>query len=258
MAARPSLYMNWTDGAADKVTEPSSGQKSSGWLGGEAPPFDFLNWLFWLSDQWIQYLDGQINNASAVVLTTTGNVSNTSNQLASLASTTNLAVGQVIAGTNIPVGTQVVSISGSTVTMSRAATGTLVGGTVTFSNRFALGSSVQLQVDQLDEAVTSHLGAWSNGAVAATSLITITEASDGAVYECTTDSAAFNCQLPNPTSFKNMKFTIVDKTGNFNTNAVTLVRFSSEKIDNLAANLVLEANFGRYTVFCDGTDFFVS
>lgn len=255
MAARPSLYMDWTDGGVTKVTEPPAGQKSSGWLSGEAPPFNYLNWLFWLSDQWIQYLDGEINNSGSI-LVTTGNTTNASNQLTTLASTTNLAIGQVISGTGIPVGTQVVQISGATVTMSRNATATNTGTTVTFSNRFALSLSIQLQIAQLDEAVTSHLGALSNGVLVATSLITITEASDGAVYACTTDAGAFNCQLPVPGSFKNMKFTIVDKTGNFNTAALTLVRNGSEKINNLAANLALEANFGRWTVWCDGTDFY--
>lgn len=57
MATKPSTFLDWTDGSASYVTEPPSGQKTTGWTDGQRPPYQYMNWLFWLSDQWIQYLD---------------------------------------------------------------------------------------------------------------------------------------------------------------------------------------------------------
>lgn len=72
-------------------------------------------------------------NRGSLVLTTTGNTTSTSNQLTSLASTTGLAVGNSISGTGIPMGTTILSIAGSTVTMSNNATATGTGVSVTFN-----------------------------------------------------------------------------------------------------------------------------
>jgi hypothetical protein len=67
-------------------------------------------------------------------LSTTGNTSNGSNQLTSLASTTNLHVGQLITGTGIPANTVVSAIAGTTVTMSANASATNTGTSVTFNS----------------------------------------------------------------------------------------------------------------------------
>lgn len=55
MPSRPSTYLNWTNGTAPNVIQPPSSLQMSGWQAGQAPPFEYMNWLFWLSDQWIQY-----------------------------------------------------------------------------------------------------------------------------------------------------------------------------------------------------------
>lgn len=69
MVAKPTSYLNWTDGAAGKVVQPPPAQLLSGWTEGEVPPMEYMNWLFWEADQWIQYLDqnqnlGQPSSAS--------------------------------------------------------------------------------------------------------------------------------------------------------------------------------------------------
>ncbi len=66
-------------------------------------------------------------------LTTTGNIVDLSNQLTNLASTTGLAFGQFIVGNGIPVGTTVLAISGTTVTMSNNATANTTGVSVIFN-----------------------------------------------------------------------------------------------------------------------------
>jgi hypothetical protein len=70
-----------------------------------------------------------------------------------------------------------------------------------------------------------------------------------------TTGAAFNVTLPTPTNGR--LIAIVDVKLNFGTNAITLVPHGAEKINLVAANLVLSANGGRYSVESNGTDWFV-
>jgi hypothetical protein len=72
LATKPSTYLNWTDGDPLKVTQPPSPQQLSGWTEGEPIPFQYLNWLFYETDQWIQWLDG-ITNESQVNVENLGN-----------------------------------------------------------------------------------------------------------------------------------------------------------------------------------------
>lgn len=69
---KPTTYLNWTDGDPLKVTQPPSAQQLSGWTEGEPIPFQYLNWLFYETDQWIQWLDG-ITNESQVNVENLGN-----------------------------------------------------------------------------------------------------------------------------------------------------------------------------------------
>lgn len=54
--ARPDKDPQWADGGSADVVEPTSGKKSTGWLGGEFPPAQWLNWLFYYIYLWITYL----------------------------------------------------------------------------------------------------------------------------------------------------------------------------------------------------------
>ena len=65
--------------------------------------------------------------AIPTLLTTTGTVSNGSTSITSVANVTGVAAGYMVVGGNIPVGTYVISVVGSTVTMSAAATGNSTG-----------------------------------------------------------------------------------------------------------------------------------
>lgn len=77
---------------------------------------------------------GILNPYRILVLTTTGNI-NSTNQLSGLASTAGIEYGDYIIGTGIPINTTVISISGSTVTMSDPATATAIGVTVKFTTK---------------------------------------------------------------------------------------------------------------------------
>jgi hypothetical protein len=57
-APRPSTYLNWVpSNSPSYITQPTSGQLTTGWVFKEAPPFQYMNWVINLTDQWIQYLD---------------------------------------------------------------------------------------------------------------------------------------------------------------------------------------------------------
>ena len=62
---KPTTYLNWTDGSGSKVTQPPPTQQLSGWTAGEAPPFQYMNWLFYITDQWIQYLDQETDQEAS-------------------------------------------------------------------------------------------------------------------------------------------------------------------------------------------------
>lgn len=56
--AKPSSHINWTDGAASKVQEPTAPKKLIGWEPDERPSNKFMNFLFFNTDEWIKYLEG--------------------------------------------------------------------------------------------------------------------------------------------------------------------------------------------------------
>lgn len=83
------------------------------------------------------FLEGEIviisDNSGIPTFSTTGNTSIGSNQLTSLASVAGIGAGQLIDMSGVPAGTTVLSILGSTVTMSANATTANTGAAVTFN-----------------------------------------------------------------------------------------------------------------------------
>ena len=64
--------------------------------------------------------------------------------------------------------------------------------------------------------------------------------------------------LPSPASFTFAKeYYIVDSTGSFATNNLTLSPHSTEEIEGLAANKIFSTQWGGWTVATDGTNWFV-
>lgn len=58
---KPASKPDWTDGDAAKIIEPSSGKKLLGWIKKERPPFQWVNWLFFNIDAWIDYFEAVSN-----------------------------------------------------------------------------------------------------------------------------------------------------------------------------------------------------
>lgn len=58
MATKPTQYLGWVpDGSPTKIAVPPASLQTSGWSAGQAPPAQIMNWLFYLTDQWITWLD---------------------------------------------------------------------------------------------------------------------------------------------------------------------------------------------------------
>lgn len=75
---------------------------------------------------------GQFAVTTAFLLTTTG-TTNSSTSITSVGSTTGVVIGMAISGSNIPSGTFITNISGSTLTISQAATGSASGQAITIT-----------------------------------------------------------------------------------------------------------------------------
>lgn len=58
----PGSYINWVpSGNPAYIVQPTTGQSTTGWVAGEYPPFQYMNYLFYILDNWVQYLDYTIN-----------------------------------------------------------------------------------------------------------------------------------------------------------------------------------------------------
>lgn len=75
------------------------------------------------------------------------------------------------------------------------------------------------------------------------------------LYLVNVSGGAVSVQLPAPSS--GLLFIVKDSTGNANTNNLTLVRNSTEKIEGIAASKILQSNWGTWTIVSNGTDWFM-
>jgi hypothetical protein len=268
---KPSLYLNWTNGSSPAVTQPPSSLQTSGWLPTEAPPPDFMNWLFWLTDSWIQYLDFQveqvINAASGItalstILSTTGNTSTVTNtnQVTSLASTTGIVIGMLVTGSPIPAGTYVRSISGATVTLTKNVTATLSGTAIAFSHVYATGANVQVQLDALD-AIESYQ---NNVLTCPVALNPATQSpyvmgtvDNGSVFWVNSDNGSQTFNLPAPSPGYTFRVKDVGTKGFLYILPIIFHRFSTELFETLAADYSATAPGGEWVISTDGTNWYI-
>lgn len=61
MPDKPGSIATWASDGGDHIVVPSSGKKATGFLGGEQPPAEFLNWLGNLAGLWQAYLNSPNN-----------------------------------------------------------------------------------------------------------------------------------------------------------------------------------------------------
>lgn len=80
--------------------------------------------------------------------------------------------------------------------------------------------------------------------------------STDSIIFCDTSGGAFTLTLPNPSTLAGKIFRIIDTTGSFQTNNLTLSPFGSEKIEGLAASKILQTAWGWFNVTTNGTDWY--
>jgi len=91
--SKPSDHIDWTDGDALKIQEPPTGKKELGWTNSEKPPFEWMNWLFYVIDQWLKYFEtisDQVLATGSIYDAVVG-VGGTHGSLAALMADTNIA-----------------------------------------------------------------------------------------------------------------------------------------------------------------------
>jgi hypothetical protein len=79
---------------------------------------------------------------------------------------------------------------------------------------------------------------------------------DGTIF-CDTSGGAFTLTLPSPTGLGGKLYRIIDSTGFFQTNNITLAPNGAEKIEGLAASKILQTPWGGFTITTDSINWFV-
>lgn len=79
---------------------------------------------------------------------------------------------------------------------------------------------------------------------------------DGTIF-ADSSGGPFTLTLPSPTGLGGKIFRIIDSTGSFATNNVTLAPSGGEKISGLATSKPLQTAWGFFTVTTNGTDWFI-
>lgn len=89
--------------------------------------------------------------------------------------------------------------------------------------------------------------------LAKTSTYSVLSTDVGKLLELDPTAGIFTLNLPAPAD--GFFFSAMDLSGVIQDNPVTLHRFGSEKIQGLAADYTLEANWGSWKIYSDGTDY---
>lgn len=133
-----------------------------------------------------------------------------------------------------------------------------VYGFSTVNARIPIGTNNQV----LTADSTQALGLkWATPASSSTSPFTVTPVSSNItmanlnIYLVDT-SVSRTLTFPAPSA--NAIITVLDSTGNCNANNITLLQSSTEKIQNLAASLVMQADFISLTFASEGTNWYIS
>lgn len=109
-------------------------------------------------------------------------------------------------------------------------------------------------------AIQLTAGSFSNVSVlACTNTVNVTGSvalTDKALHFVDTASGPISLTLPSPANTRYI--TIKDTTGNALTNPMTLVRFGTEKIENVAANFAMNYSYGSWSITSNGTDWFIT
>jgi hypothetical protein len=258
MASKPSSKTNWTVGNPSFGTvtiEPNAGKKQTGWQAAEKPGHQYMNWVHYITNAWVEYFEDPIGQIATVNFAASPYSASSLNRWLAV----DTSSGAVTI--NLPA---VASNSGVEFlickTTSDANAVTIDGNASETIN----GQLTKVLNAQYDFVILKQMGSgWVIVASKANPLetravssnTTLTSADNGKVILLDSISAAFNVTLPSPSIGFTVSFKCVN--GSLGTNAVTLVRSGSEKIENLAASYVFESAFGSWELITNGTDWFL-
>lgn len=127
----------------------------------------------------------------------------------------------------------------------------IYGGASGVATKLAAGTTGQVLTSSGAGAPTWETPSGSISVVAISSNVTLTNNSVNLVDT----SSARSLTLPSPVS--GARITVKDADGTANTNNITIVRDGSENIEGVAASRILQTNWGCWTFFSDGTDWFI-
>lgn len=54
----------WADGDPSYVIEPAGSKKDTGWLSGEKPPYQYMNWLHKMTNDWVDWFEDRLESES--------------------------------------------------------------------------------------------------------------------------------------------------------------------------------------------------
>ncbi|HZU84169.1 MAG TPA: hypothetical protein VE987_14670 [Polyangiaceae bacterium] len=118
----------------------------------------------------------------------------------------------------------------------------------------AVGTAIQLTKNGLVN-VGSFTAPFNMTAVTKAGSYVIDSGGADCVIFANTSGAAWNLTLPTPTAGRTLF--VVDSTGSFAANNLTLVRHGAESINGVAASKALSAAWAIYVIVSDGTNWFV-
>jgi hypothetical protein len=258
MATKPSSKTEWTltNPSFGTVTvEPSGAKKITGWQAAERPAHQYMNWIHYITDAWVKYFEDPVGQIATVnfaaspytatslnrwlaVDTSGGNVTINLPAVAS-----NSGVQFLIAKTTSDTNSVVIDPSGDE-TIGGAATKTLY-----LQDDFVVIKQMNSRWVIVAERVNGH---FTRTASTTTSVV---QSDLGGTILIDSTSGVFDLDLPAPKP--NFFFFVKDVGGALSSNNVTLDRNGSEEIEGLASDYLLQADFGFWKVFSDGTDWFV-
>lgn len=135
--------------------------------------------------------------------------------------------------------------------------GTIGIGYISVQN---IGGTIQpigiSKIYQYDAAIPKFTSTGSDSLTSVSLPYTIVDDDNGKVLMIDTSAGPGNLTLPTPTL--NFRIKVKDKTGNFRANPVTMLRSGGGvKIEGLASNYILEADWGEWTFVADGSDWYI-
>ena len=261
MAQKPTSKPQWTVGNPDIATvsiEPGGPKKVTGWLAGEKPPFQWMNWLFYNISLWISYLEHP--EVEPLVVDDNVTLSATGPRLILVDATDgsldiNLPLASLVKGMTFEF-IRIDDVPTNSVTLNVAGDG---GGDDDIEGE--LNILLPYEFDKM-ELTSNGDRTWYKKLYPERLPITSTNFGSsflnnypsGATVLINPEFGPFTLFLPMPRP--GLKFTFKDVSGILSTANVTIERFGTEKIETVAADFVLDVDFGSWNLVSDGTDWF--